>query len=117
MIKIKRVYDPPSGEDGHRILVDRLWPRGTSKEKAGVDLWLKEIAPSNELRKWYEHDPLKWEEFKQRYFKELGDHQDLLDQIRQLMKEGQVTLVYGSREEKLNNAVALREYLGKGKRG
>jgi uncharacterized protein YeaO (DUF488 family) len=113
MIKTKRVYDAPSRDDGYRILVDRLWPRGTSKEKAGVDLWLKEIAPSNELRKWYEHDPLKWEEFKRRYFKEIEGHQDLLDQIRQRAKKGRVTLVYGSREEKLNNAAALREYLAK----
>ena len=99
MIKIKRVYDVPSQEDGTRILVDRLWPRGLSKEKAKVDLWLREIAPSNELRKWYSHDPAKWQEFKARYAKEMED------------KGGTVTFLYGSTEHRLNNAVALKEYV------
>jgi len=111
LIEIKRAYEAPSRDDGCRILVDRLWPRGLSKEKAGVDLWLKEIAPSTELRRLHGHDPRKWEEFKKRYYREIEGRQDLLDQIRAKEGEGRVTLLYGSREEKLNNAAALREYL------
>ena len=116
MIKIKRIYDAPTPDDGVRILVDRLWPRGVSKEKAKVDLWLKEIAPSNELRKWYAHDPKKWAEFRKRYFDDLGTKRELVNQIVQKMKEGDVTLLYSSKEEKINNAVALKEYIEK-KRG
>ncbi len=111
MIKIKRVYDLPASEDGFRILVDRLWPRGLSKEKAKVVLWLKEIAPSHELRKWYVHDPKKWTEFKNRYFKELDPKKELVDLIIEKTEQGTVTLLYGSKEEKLNNAVALKEYI------
>lgn len=111
MIKIKRIYDAPSGDDGSRILVDRLWPRGLSKEKAKVDLWLKEIAPSNELRKWYAHDPKKWTEFRKRYFKDLDMKGELVNQIVRKTKEGNITLLYSSKEEKINNAVALKEYI------
>ncbi len=111
MIKIKRIYDVPTKDDGSRILVDRLWPRGLSKEKANVDLWLKEIAPSNELRKWYSHDPKKWTEFRKKYFKDLDTKRELVNQIVQKMKEGDVSLLYSSKEEKLNNAVALKEYV------
>jgi len=111
MIKIKRIYDPPAEDDGFRILVDRLWPRGLTKEKAKVDLWLKEIAPSDQLRKWYAHDPKKWAEFKKKYSKELGQKIDLIDQIIKKTKEGDLTLLFSSKEEKLNNAVALREYI------
>jgi len=111
MIKIKRIYDTPTLDDGIRILVDRLWPRGLSKEKAKVDLWLKEIAPSNELRKWYGHDPKKWTEFRKKYFKDLDMKRDLANQIVQKMKEGDVTLLYSSKEEKFNNAIALKEYI------
>jgi uncharacterized protein YeaO (DUF488 family) len=111
MIKIKRIYDPPVEDDGFRILVDRLWPRGLTKEKARVHLWLKEIAPSDQLRKWYAHDPNKWNGFRERYFKELGDRKELVDSIIQKTKEGTVTLLYSSKEEKLNNAVALKEYI------
>jgi len=111
MIKIKRIYDAPTPDDGSRILVDRLWPRGLSKEKAKVDLWLKEIAPSNELRKWYGHDPKKWTEFRKKYFKDLDMKRDLANQIVQKMKEGDVTLLYSSKEEKFNNAIALKEYI------
>jgi uncharacterized protein YeaO (DUF488 family) len=111
MIKIKRIYDTPTPDDGIRILVDRLWPRGLSKEKAKVDLWLKEIAPSNELRKWYGHDPKKWAEFRKKYFKDLDTKRELVNQIVQKIKEGDVTLLYSSKEEKLNNAVALKEYI------
>jgi len=111
MIKIKRIYDAPTPDDGTRILVDRLWPRGLSKEKAKVDLWLKEIAPSNELRKWYAHDPKKWAEFRKKYFRELDVRKELANQIIQKTREGDVTLLYSSKEEKINNAVALKEYI------
>lgn len=111
MIKIKRIYDPPAEDDGLRILVDRLWPRGLTKEKAKVDLWLKEIAPSDQLRKWYSHDPKKWAEFKKKYSKELDQKIDFIDQIVKRTKEGDLTLLFSSREEKLNNAVALKEYI------
>jgi len=111
MIKIKRIYDAPTSNDGIRILVDRLWPRGLSKEKAKVELWLKEIAPSNELRKWYSHDPKKWAEFRKRYFKDLDTKRELVNQIVQKTKERDVTLLYSSKEEKINNAVALKEYI------
>jgi uncharacterized protein YeaO (DUF488 family) len=114
MIRIKRVYDAFSKEDGYRVLVDRLWPRGLAKEKAKVDLWLKEIAPSNELRKWYSHDPEKWEEFRNRYGKELATKQELLGKIMQSEKEkGIVTLLYSTRETEHNNAVALQGFLKK----
>jgi uncharacterized protein YeaO (DUF488 family) len=116
MIKIKRIYDAPSDDDGSRILVDRLWPRGLSKEKARVDLWLKEIAPSNELRKWYAHDPKKWAEFRKKYFNDLDTKRELVNQIVQKMKEGDVSLLYSSKEEKINNAVALKEYIEKRKK-
>lgn len=112
MIKIKRVYEPPSKEDGYRILVDRLWARGLTKEKARIDLWLKEIAPSNELRKWYNHDPKKWDVFKEKYRKELEGKEELLEQIKKLEKEYKtITLLYSSKEEKLNNAAALLELI------
>jgi len=117
MIRIKRIYDVPTSDDGVRILVDRFWPRGLSKEKARVDLWLKEIAPSNELRKWYGHDPKKWAEFREKYFKYLDMKRELVNQIIQKIKEGDVTLLYSSKEEKLNNAVALKEYIEKQKQG
>ncbi len=114
MIKTKRVYDPPNKDDGSRILVDRLWPRGLSKEKAKLDLWIKEIAPSNELRQWYNHEPEKWEEFQKRYEKELTTKRGLLTKIRKAEKEkGTVTLVYSSREIERNNATALKILLEK----
>ena len=107
-LKVKRVYDKPDKIDGFRFLVDRLWPRGLTKEKAKIDLWLKEIASSNELRKWYNHDPDKWEAFKEKYRKELKGKEELLQQIKELEKENQtITLLYSSKEEKLNNATAL----------
>jgi len=112
MIKIKRIYETPAKEDGFRILVDMLWPRGLTKEKAKVDLWLKEIAPSNDLRKWFAHDPEKWKEFKNRYEKELKDKQDLLRKIKQMEKEkGVVTILYSTKEIEFNNAVALSGFL------
>lgn len=113
MLRIKRVYDAPSADDGFRILIDRLWPRGRTKEKANVDLWLKEIAPSNELRKWFAHNEARWAEFKQKYFGELSDKREAIDIILRKTKEGDVMLLFGAKNEKFNNAVALREYLEK----
>jgi uncharacterized protein YeaO (DUF488 family) len=112
LIKTKRVYDLPAEEDGFRILVDRLWPRGMSKQKAKLDLWLKEIAPSDELRSWFSHEPEKWEEFQVRYRKELTEKQTLLNQVRQIEKEkGTVTLVYSARDTERNNAAVLKAAL------
>jgi uncharacterized protein YeaO (DUF488 family) len=112
MIKIKRVYDEPAKDDGFRILIDGLWPRGLSKDKAEIDLWLKEIAVSPELRKWFSHDPDKWPQFKRRFYAELDEKKDAIALIRDKAKgKNTVTLLYGSKEEKYNNAVALHEYL------
>jgi uncharacterized protein YeaO (DUF488 family) len=113
MVFIKRVYDKLAKSDGFRILVDRLWPRGLTKSAAKVDLWLKEIAPSNELRMWFAHENTKCAEFKRRYFKELKGKKDLLDVIRQKVSETQVTLLYGAKKRTCNNAMVLREYLEK----
>jgi uncharacterized protein YeaO (DUF488 family) len=118
MIRVKRVYDPPSKEDGFRVLVDRFWPRGLSKSKARVDLWLREISPSNELRKWYSHDPMKWSAFQERYSGELAKKSDLVERVRELeTKEGTITLLFSSKEEKHNNAVALGVILRYAERG
>jgi uncharacterized protein YeaO (DUF488 family) len=110
-IKIKRAYEQPTPEDGTRILMDRLWPRGLTKEKARVDLWLKEIAPSTELRKWFGHDPARWIEFKRRYRAELKQNKELIAQLKAEVKKGPVTLVYGAKDEQHNDAVALLEAL------
>ena len=98
-------------DDGYRILVDRLWPRGISKEKAKIDCWLKELAPSTKIRHWYGHDPEKWSEFKSRYFAELNANPELLKELIGYMREKTVTFIYSSKEHRLNNAVALREYV------
>lgn len=111
MLKIKRVYEKLEKEDGFRILVDRLWPRGLTKEKAKIDLWLKDIAPTDELRKWFGHDPAKWSEFKKRYYLELRDKKDGIEIIKEKMRKGAVTLVYGAKDKKHNNALALKEYI------
>lgn len=111
MIKTKRAYEPASADDGRRILVDRLWPRGLTKEKARIDEWLKEIAPSNQLRKWYSHEPAKWQEFKKRYKDELRDKTGILDGLKAESRRKTITLVFSSREESLNNAEALKEIL------
>ena len=112
MITLRRVYDPGKSGEHYKVLVDRLWPRGISKEKAGWHEWIKEVSPSNELRKWYNHDPLKWEKFKQMYKNELAGKQEELERLKQLeIKHGTLTLLYSSKEEKYNNAVALREFL------
>jgi len=111
--KIKRVYEKPEKEDGFRILVDRLWPRGLTKEKAKVDLWLKEIAPSTELRKWFAHDREKWEEFKKRYLSELKKNKEPVAQLKEKMKEGNVTLIYAAKDETHNEAQVLLNELKK----
>jgi uncharacterized protein YeaO (DUF488 family) len=112
MIRIKRVYNEATEEDGFRILVDRLWPRGNRKEKAKIDLWLKGVAPSSDLRKWFSHDPAKWEEFKKKYGKELSTKQELLKQIRMIEKEkGIVKFLYSAKDVDHNNAVALKAIL------
>ena len=113
MIRLKRAYDEPSKQDGLRILVERLWPRGVSKEKAAVDLWLKDLSPSTELRKWYGHDPEKWDEFRKRYWLELGEKGDLLTLLKHRTTEGNVTFVFAASDEERNSAVALKEYLEK----
>jgi len=112
MVRIRRVYDEPAAEDGKRILVDRLWPRGIAKEKARIDEWLKEIAPSDELRKWFGHDPSRWEEFRERYRRELDAKTELLGQLRGLTKNGTVTLLFAAKDEEHNNAVVLKDMLG-----
>lgn len=110
-IRIKRVYDEPEEADGRRILVDRLWARGLSKERAKVDVWIKEIAPSTELRRWYGHDHNKWTEFKRRYAAELEANPGSIEAIVTEIQAGVVTFLYSSKERKLNNAVALKQYL------
>lgn len=112
-IRVKRVYEPASKDDGVRVLVDRLWPRGLSKSSLKLDVWLKEIAPSNELRKWYGHDPAKRAEFERRYFRELDQHQDLIDALLKKAAAGRLTLLFSSRELEYNNAVTLKHYLEK----
>ncbi|MDD5729841.1 MAG: DUF488 domain-containing protein [Candidatus Omnitrophica bacterium] len=111
MLKIKRVYDKPSKDDGFRILVDRLWPRGMNKNRAKVDLWLKEVAPSSELRKWFSHDPEKGIEFMKRYFLELDGKKEQLAQIIEKARTRDVTLLYGAKDKEINNAVVLEEYI------
>lgn len=111
MIRLKRVYEAPTETDGLRILVDRLWPRGLTKERAAVDLWLKEIAPSTELRKWFGHDPAKWEQFQDRYWRELEENAEALDQLKEKCKEPTITLVYGARDEEHNEAIVLKAFL------
>ena len=108
-IKIKRVYEKPEKDDGKRILVDRLWPRGLTKEKACIDLWLKGIAPSTELRKWFGHDPVKWKEFRKRYSDELKKNEEQVSLLKDQIKNGTVTLVYGAKDEEHNEAFVLKE--------
>jgi uncharacterized protein YeaO (DUF488 family) len=116
MIRIKRVYEQPAKADGYRILVDRLWPRGLPKERAKVHLWMKEIAPSDALRKWFGHEPEKWAAFAKRYREELGKKKDLLKEVKRLEREqGTVTLLYGRKDEKQNQAVLIATAL-KGKK-
>lgn len=110
-IRLKRAYDPSQKEDGARFLVDRLWPRGIKKEKLPLRGWIKDVAPSSELRKWFGHDPGKWEEFRRRYLSELESHPQALQPIQQAIRKGPVTLVYSAKDPKHNNAVVLAEFL------
>jgi uncharacterized protein YeaO (DUF488 family) len=110
-LRVKRAYEPASRGDGTRVLVDRLWPRGLAKDKARIDHWLKEIAPSTALRKWFNHDPAKWEKFRARYCRELKRNTEAVKELRALARGGPVTLVYSARNEDHNQAVALRDYL------
>ncbi len=117
MLKIKRIYVPPARSDGYRVLVDRLWPRGLSKSKARVDLWMKEIGPSDALRKWFGHDPARWTAFRTRYWRELRQTPQLTREIKKLLKERRtVTLLFSARDEQHNQAVALCAFLLRGRR-
>ncbi len=111
MVKIKRVYEPPEPDDGARFLVDRIWPRGTKRDSLKLDSWLKDVAPSDTLRKWFAHDPAKWDEFRRRYSAELDAKPQSWQDILGIAREGNVTLLYSARETEHNNAVALKEYL------
>lgn len=111
MIKLKRIYDPADSQDGTRVLVERLWPRGISKERATLDLWLKEVAPSPELRTWFGHDPAKWEEFRKRYEDELRQNEAGIAHLQELVHKGDVTFVYAARDTEHNAAVALKEFI------
>ncbi len=112
-VRVRRASDPPLPEDGRRVLVDRLWPRGIKKEKLFVNAWLKELAPSDELRRWFSHDPARWQEFQQRYRQELRGprQQQLIDELADQASRRNVTLIYSSREERYNNAIALRDII------
>ena len=110
-ILLKRIYESPTKQDGFRVLVERLWPRGQAKEKVKIDLWLKDAAPSSELRIWFSHDSSKWEHFKKRYFVELNQKWEVLSPIVKRTQTENVTFVFASREEQFNNAVALKEYV------
>jgi len=111
MIQLKRVYDKAAPEDGKRSLVERLWPRGIKKSALGIDAWLKELGPSTSLRKWFGHDPKRWDEFRRRYFQELEKNIEACKPIQKVAERGRVTLVYSSHDTEHNNAVALREFL------
>jgi uncharacterized protein YeaO (DUF488 family) len=111
VIHLKRAYEPPEPDDGFRVLVDRLWPRGVSKSAARIDLWLKEIAPSAALRQWFGHDPAKWNTFRSRYFQELQKNGAAVEQLMAHVRRGPVTLVYGAKDREHNDAVALKEFL------
>jgi uncharacterized protein YeaO (DUF488 family) len=114
MIKLKRAYEKPARDDGERILVERLWPRGLTKLQAKVDLWLKDVAPSTELRKWFGHDPDRWDEFRRRYQKELRGKEDLIKMLKRKAKAGAITLIYAARDEERNGALVLKKFLQKG---
>jgi uncharacterized protein YeaO (DUF488 family) len=116
MIHLKRAYENPNKADGERILVDRLWPRGLTKQEARIDLWLKEIAPSTELRKWFGHDPSKWKRFRGRYETELRDNDDLIKLLKRKAKEGTITLIYAAQDEEHNEAIVLKQFLEKASR-
>src|SRR5215470_1317389 len=111
MIKLKRAYEPATRDDGTRFLVERLWPRGVKKAALRLDAWLKDVAPSDALRRWFAHDPKKWEQFRRRYFRELDTHPKAREVILAAARRGTVTLVFSARDSEHNNAVALKEYL------
>ena len=113
MINLKRAYEPAAKTDGERILVERLWPRGVSKDRAKIDLWLKDVAPSTELRKWFGHDPERWQQFRRRYAAELKEKVDVIKMLKQKAKKGRVTFVYAAHDEEHNGALALKEFLEK----
>lgn len=110
-LKLKRAYEPASRSDGMRVLIDRLWPRGVKKEEAKIDEWMKDIAPSTTLRKWFGHDPARWPEFQRRYEAEVKKHPEQLERLRELAREGPLTLVFSAHDEEHNDAVVLRQLL------
>lgn len=112
-IRVKRIYDGRASDDGTRVLVDRIWPRGVPKKDAALDHWIRDVAPSSELRKWFGHDPDKWPEFKRRYFNELDAAPQAVDELREAIGKGDATLLFAAKDESHNNAVALDEYLRK----
>lgn len=116
-VKIKRIYDPPSPDDGRRVLIDRLWPRGIKKEEAKIDEWLRDIAPSTELRKWFSHDPAKWQEFKNRYKRELKDKPELVRALQEKAEKGPVTLLFASKDTVHVNAEVLKEVIDNSRTG
>ena len=112
MVKLKRIYEKPKSSDGYRVLVDRLWPRGISKVEAKLDLWLKDIAPSNELRQWFDHDPAKWSEFQKKYKSEIIDNESIFRELKSIIQKHEVvTLLYGAKDEKHNQAVVIKSLL------
>jgi uncharacterized protein YeaO (DUF488 family) len=115
-LRLKRAYEPPEASEGYRVLIDRLWPRGVSKEEARLDEWARELAPSSELRRWFGHDPAKFDEFRRRYRQELDAHDEKLRDLRRRARNGRLTLVYGARDSEHNDAVVLAEMLRRGRR-
>jgi uncharacterized protein YeaO (DUF488 family) len=115
-VRLKRAYEPPAGGDGYRVLIDRLWPRGVSKQQAQLDEWARELAPSSELRRWFGHDPAKFDEFRRRYREELAAQDEKLRELRRRARGGTLTLVYGARDSEHNDAVVLAELLRRGRR-
>ncbi len=111
--RVKRIYEAADPKDGFRVLVDRVWPRGLTKEAARIDLWLRDVAPSTPLRKWFGHDPALWDEFRKRYFAELDQNLDLVEEILNIAGKKSVTLLFGAKDEQHNNAVALKDYLNR----
>jgi uncharacterized protein YeaO (DUF488 family) len=115
-VRIKRAYEPPTASDGYRVLIDRIWPRGITREEAHLDEWARELAPSGELRRWFGHDPARFEEFRRRYTEELGAQQRMLRELRRHARRGTLTLVYGARDTEHNDAVVLAQVLRRGRR-
>ena len=111
MFQLKRAYEPASPDDGCRVLVERLWPRGVSKERAAIDAWLKDVAPSAELRKWYGHEPERWQEFRRRYWEELRSNREAVNELRAKERGGKVTLIYAAHDQEHSGALALNQFL------